>query len=119
MLDSVLFIVEGRSDKDKLLEFLPSDANIVCTNGTMDEEDFLVLLEPYEGLEFVTLFDADRSGEKLRKTMKRIYPESLQLIIPTEYREVAETPAEILLELMQCVKWLSEQLGDSDERVDD
>lgn len=98
--ESILFIVEGKTDRQRLLTFLPGDAQILCTNGTIDEEALLDLLEPYEHLNFVTLFDVDKNGEHYRKLMKRIYPEAIQLVIPTQYREVAETPVPILQELI-------------------
>lgn len=97
-LVTVCIIVEGRSDKLHVQPFV--EATIVCTNGTISEEALLALLEPYEHLDFVTLFDADKNGEKLRKLMRRCYPEAVQLVIPKEYVEVAETPLEIIKQLL-------------------
>lgn len=96
-------IVEGRSDKLHVQSVLAEEAVIVCTNGTISEDAFLTLLEPYEQLDFVTLFDADKNGEKLRKLMRRCYPEALQLLIPAEYIEVAETPTEHIKQLLRQV----------------
>ena len=52
------------------------------------------------------MFDADKNGEKLRKLMNRTYSEAQHIIIPTEYREVAETPAAILVKLLLRAKFL-------------
>lgn len=101
MMEAIILIVEGKSDKQQLYKFIPQTVPIICTNGTKDEEALLDLLEPYEQFNFITLFDADRNGEKLRKIMNRIYPEALQLIIPIEYKEVAETPINVLQQLMR------------------
>lgn len=98
------FIVEGKSDKQKLKHILPEHAIILCTNGTISEDDLLNLVEPFEMHEFVTLFDADKNGEKLRKLMNRIYPEATQLKIPSEYKEVAETPEHIIRTLLKKEK---------------
>lgn len=94
-------IVEGRSDKLKIAPLFAEDVVIVCTNGTIDEEALLELLEPFELYELYTLFDADKSGDRLRKTMKRCYSEAIQLTIPKQYLEVAKTPADILTEILQ------------------
>lgn len=101
----VLFIVEGKSDKQKLEQILNNNVPIICTNGTIDEEDLLDLLERYEQYDFVTFFDADKNGEKLRKIMKRIYPEAIQLQIPKQFKEVAETPIAVLLDLLKREKF--------------
>lgn len=103
--EHVLFIVEGKSDKQKLEQILNNNVPILCTNGTIDEEDLLDLLEQYEQYDFVTFFDADKNGEKLRKVMNRIYPESIQLQIPKQFKEVAETPIAVLLDLLKREKF--------------
>lgn len=102
-LKNALIIVEGRNDKLQLLKFLPNSTVIFCTNGTMDEEDLLDLLEPYEDYMFVTLFDADKNGDKLRKVMNRIYPEAIQLEIPKQFKQVEETPVTILQQLIKTI----------------
>ena len=94
-------IVEGRSDKLHVQSVLAEEAIIVCTNGTISEDGLLSLLEPYEHLDFITLFDADKNGEKLRKLMRRCYSEATQLVIPAEYIEVAETPIETVKQLLK------------------
>lgn len=97
----ICIIVEGRSDKLRVEPLLAEAAIVMCTNGTISEDALIELLAPYEQLDFITLFDADKNGEKLRKLMKRCYSDTVQLTIPTEYVEVAETPAPILQQLLR------------------
>lgn len=87
-------IVEGRSDKMRVKQVLEDETNveILCTNGTIDSEALEDLIEPYEHCRLYTLFDTDTSGEKLRKVMKRVYPEAKQLQTSRKYREVATAP---------------------------
>ena len=99
-------IVEGRADKLRIAPLLDEEVTIVCTNGTISEDDLIDLLERYEHDEIVTFFDADKSGEKLRKLMKRVYPEAKQVIIPAHYIEVEKTPTAILRNLLQQAKFL-------------
>ncbi|MEK4230518.1 toprim domain-containing protein [Solibacillus sp. FSL H8-0538] len=98
-------IVEGRSDKLKIIPLLAENATILCTNGTISEEDLITLIEPYEHCDLYTMFDADKNGEKLRKLMKRCYSDAIQLVIPKQYIEVAETPSAILLQLLEVAKF--------------
>ncbi|MEO4054392.1 toprim domain-containing protein [Solibacillus sp. CAU 1738] len=100
----ICIIVEGRSDKLKLEQVLAQEAVILCTNGTISEDALLELLEPYEYLDFYTLFDADKSGDKLRKLMKSVYSDAVQLEIPKQYLEVANTPKEVLAVLLNELK---------------
>lgn len=97
----ICMVVEGRSDKLKLEQVIAEDAIILCTNGTMSEDNLLELLAPYEYLKFYTLFDADVSGQKMRKLMKRVYSEAIQLEIPAQYKEVATTPTAVLATLLK------------------
>ncbi|MGN7477534.1 toprim domain-containing protein [Solibacillus silvestris] len=99
-------VVEGRADKMRLVPILAEEVDIICTNGTISEVDLIDLLEDYEQHEIVTMFDADKNGEKLRKIMKRAYPEAKQLIIPHKYVEVEKTPAAILRNLLIQSKFL-------------
>lgn len=93
-------IVEGKSDKLHIKPVLEEDVVILCTNGTMDSEALEDLIEPYEHCRMYTLFDADSSGDYLRKVMKRIYPEAKQLQTFRRYREVATTPRSELAKLL-------------------
>ena len=102
-------IVEGRSDKLKIAPLLMEPVVILCTNGTISEDALIDLLAPYEHYEMVTMFDADRNGEKLRKLMNRTYSEAQHLKIPEAYREVAETPAKILTKLLKDAKFLVQE----------
>lgn len=98
---TICIIVEGRSDKLHVEPLLAEQAIIVCTNGTISEDALIQLVAPYEHLDFITLFDADKNGEKLRKLMKRCYSDATQLKIPEQYIEVATTPAPILKQLLK------------------
>lgn len=99
-------VVEGRADKLRLIPILAEDVTIICTNGTISEVNLIDLLEGYEQDEIITMFDADRNGEKLRKLMNRAYPEAQQLIIPHEYIEVEKTPTKILRDILLRAKFL-------------
>ena len=94
-------VVEGRSDMLKLKSLLKENVLIVYTNGTVDEEAMIDLLEQYDYDDLYCFFDRDKSGDKLRKVMKRAYSEAVHMHLPAPYIEVANTPAHLLKEILK------------------
>jgi len=94
-------IVEGRSDKEKLNSLLKEQVLIVYTNGTVDDEAMIELLDLYDGYELYCFFDRDKSGDKLRKVMKRTFSEATHLHVPSPFIEVANTPPHILKDILK------------------
>ena len=90
-LDKVI-IVEGRSDKRKVASVLDEEVEIRCTNGTISLTKLDELVDELIGREVYILFDADESGEKLRKQFRRELPEASHLYIEKMYKEVEDTP---------------------------
>jgi toprim domain protein len=89
--DKVL-IVEGKSDKKKVKSILKEPVEIVCTNGTISMTKLDELIDSLEDKEVYILVDADDAGEKLRKQLKREFPQAEHLYIDKMYREVATAP---------------------------
>ncbi|MEH7112600.1 toprim domain-containing protein [Neobacillus niacini] len=89
--DKVL-IVEGKSDKKKVKSILKEPVEIVCTNGTISMTKLDELIDFLEDKEVYILVDADDAGEKLRKQLKREFPQAEHLYIDRMYREVATAP---------------------------
>lgn len=94
-LDKVI-LVEGLSDKQRILRVLAEPVEIICTNGTVSPTRLEELLAPYDQLEIYVFVDADKSGEKLRALIKREFPEAFHLYTEPVYREVATTPMRVL-----------------------
>lgn len=94
-IDKVI-IVEGRSDKQRILRLIAEPVEIICTNGTVSPTRLEEILAPYDQLEIYVFVDADKSGEKLRALIKREFPEALHLYTDPAYREVATTPMKVL-----------------------
>lgn len=89
--DKVL-IVEGKSDKKKVKSILKEPIDIICTNGTISITKLDELIDSLEDKEVYILVDADDAGEKLRKQLKREFPNAEHLYIDRMYREVATAP---------------------------
>ncbi|WML45916.1 toprim domain-containing protein [Neobacillus sp. PS3-40] len=95
MIDSYLekvIIVEGTSDKKRIKNIIKEHVEIICTNGTIGITKLDELIDFLEDKEVYILVDADESGEKLRKQLKRGLPQAKHLYIDKMYREVATAP---------------------------
>lgn len=91
-LSEKVIIVEGVSDKKRVQLVLNENVEIKCTNGTISQDKLDQLVEDLEKREVYIFFDADDSGEKMRKRFKRELPKARHLYINKMYREVASTP---------------------------
>jgi len=95
-----VIVVEGLTDKTRIAPLIAEPVIILCTNGTVSATRLEELLLPYEGLDIIVLVDADKSGEQLRKLVKREFPEARHFYINRSYKEVATTPIRILLDVL-------------------
>ncbi|AIY04895.1 hypothetical protein Plano_0930 [Planococcus sp. PAMC 21323] len=95
-----VIVVEGKSDKLRIAPLIAEPVTILCTNGTVSATRLEELLQPYEGQDMIILVDADSSGDKLRKLVKREFPEANHFYIDRRYKEVATTPLRILKDVL-------------------
>ncbi|GIM45204.1 toprim domain protein [Collibacillus ludicampi] len=93
-------IVEGRKDKERLLQILDEPVEIICTYGTLSEEKIERLIIPLQYEEVYILVDADDAGNKLRTQLKRELPHAKHLYTRKMYRQVQSTPLEYLAEVL-------------------
>jgi toprim domain protein len=95
-----VIIVEGLSDKRKIQKVVREPVDIICTNGTISQSLMDELIDHLSDEEIYILVDADEAGEKLRKRLKREFPEAKHLYIDRMYREVAAAPVQHLAEVL-------------------
>jgi len=100
MLEGKVLLVEGRSDKQRIMRLLAEPLEIICTNGTVSATRLEEILAPYDHLDIYVFVDADKSGEKLRALIKREFPEAFHLYTDPTYREVATTPLKFLATIL-------------------
>ncbi|WLD92727.1 hypothetical protein [Alkalihalobacillus sp. AL-G] len=96
-----VLIVEGKSDRRKVMKLLKEPVEILCTHGTIGYEKLEALIDTIEHKDVYILVDEDDAGKKLRDVFKRELPNAQHLYTNRIYKEVAETPflylAKILL----------------------
>jgi toprim domain protein len=101
LLDEKVIIVEGGSDRKRLVRILDEPVEIICTNGTISPYRLEELLADYEQHELFVFVDADEDGEKTRILFKREFPEAIHLYTEAVYREVETTPYKVLATILQ------------------
>lgn len=91
-------IVEGITDKRQIEPILSEEVIILCTYGTFSIERFDYLLEKYQldDHEVYIFVDEDEPGEMLRDELKHELPHASHIYTDPNYKEVAETPKDIL-----------------------
>ncbi|EIJ80655.1 hypothetical protein C0966_11835 [Bacillus methanolicus] len=87
-----VLIVEGKSDKRKVKSIVKEPVEIFCTNGTISMTKLDEWIDLLFEKDVYILVDSDEAGEKLRKLLKREFPNAEHLYIDRMYREVATAP---------------------------
>lgn len=95
-----VIIVEGKTDKERLLKILSEPVRIICTYGTLSEEKLEELILPLQYDEVYILVDADEAGNRLRRELQRELPNARHLYTRKMFREVATTPLEHLARVL-------------------
>lgn len=99
-MDKVI-IVEGKTDREQLLNVLDEPVEIICSNGTLSYEKLEEWAEWLESSEIYLFVDADDPGNKLRKRINQELPEVRHLYTHKMYREIATTPIDVLAEILE------------------
>lgn len=100
--DAVLkvILVEGKTDRERLLQVLDEPVDIISTYGTLSYDRLEELSDSLYQLEVYILTDTDYAGKELRKKLLRVLPAARQLEVPGEYGQVAHAPLWYLKELL-------------------
>ncbi|HLR79897.1 MAG TPA: toprim domain-containing protein [Bacillota bacterium] len=91
-------IVEGKTDKQQIEKIIAEPLTIICTHGTLGIEEFDELLETYD-LDHQDVYicvDEDEPGLELRKQLTGELPHAKHIRVPSECKEVATTPLDVL-----------------------
>lgn len=95
-----VIIVEGKTDKARVLRVLREEVEVVCTKGTLSYEQIENEIVPLQQDDVYILVDADSAGNHLRKQLKQELPNARDLYTRKSYREVARTPLEHLAKIL-------------------
>jgi len=98
---SKVIIVEGKTDKERLLEIIDEPVEIICSYGTISYEKLEEWANQLEDAEVYLFVDADESGKSIRKKLYQELPNIQHLYTQHMYREVATTPIEVLTQVLE------------------
>lgn len=96
-----MIIVEGKSDRERLLKIIDEPVDIVVTNGTLSQEKIDERILPMEHEDVYIFVDADYAGNKLRKQLQQVLPNAHHLFTRKTYKEIATTPEEHLIKILE------------------
>ncbi len=99
-------IVEGKTDRQKLLKVLDEPVDIICTYGTINNSELERIIDEETYDEVFVLVDADEPGNKLRRSIKQLFPNFKHLFTRRMYREVAATPIEEIARILKNAHFL-------------
>ncbi|MCL6548579.1 MAG: toprim domain-containing protein [Alicyclobacillus sp.] len=99
-----VMIVEGATDRERLLQVLREPVDILCTGGTLSYEKVEARIAPLytADCEVYILVDADEPGQKLRNQLRQELPRATHLYTRRMYREVASTPLDVLASILDA-----------------
>ena len=93
-------IVEGKTDKERILQVLDEPVDIICTYGTINSTNLEEIINEDNYDEIYVLVDADEAGNQLRRSIKQLFPNFLHLYTHKKYKEVAATPLEEITRIL-------------------
>lgn len=105
-----VIIVEGKTDKKRLLQVLDEPVEIVCTYGTLGLDKLEELIIEYSEDEVCVLLDADDAGDKARRLFKQEFPNVRHVYTHRMYREVATTPLHVLAQILEGAHFVVKML---------
>lgn len=105
-------IVEGKTDREQLLKVLDEPVVIICTYGTINATKLERLIDEELYNEVYVLVDADEAGNKLRQSIKQLFPNFHHLYTKKMYKEVASTPLEEIHRILSNAYFLTKNLID-------
>lgn len=95
-------IVEGKTDRERLLRLLDEPVTILCTYGTYSADKAERLMKAAaEALEVYIFTDEDDRGKHLRSQLRQDFPRAIHLHTKKEYGEVARTPLDELADILK------------------
>ncbi|NLM22051.1 MAG: hypothetical protein GX207_09975 [Peptococcaceae bacterium] len=104
-------IVEGKTDREKILQVLDEPIDIICTHGTRSLGKLERLIDEEKYDEVYVLVDADKAGRDLRRNIKNLFPNFRHLYTHKKYREVATTPLEEISKILSKAHFIVKQFN--------
>jgi toprim domain protein len=96
-----VIIVEGKNDRRRLRQLVPEDIPIEPTYGVPSAERLDALVRIARDRQVIIFTDADASGRRIRRILRDVFPEAINLYTKPSYRGVEHTPLEYLADRLR------------------
>lgn len=93
-----LIIVEGKNDRTQLRRVVPEDIPIVATYGIPNQIRLEQIRRMARHCTVVVMTDADAAGRRIRRILKEVFPDAVDIYTKPGFNGVEHTPIEFLLE---------------------
>ncbi len=96
MPDQFLVIVEGKNDTRQLRRVLPDNVAIATTFGIPNSERLERIRKAAKDRVVVILTDQDAAGRRIRRSIRELFPDAINIYTKAGYNGVEHTPLEYL-----------------------
>ena len=103
IVDDFLIIVEGKNDVRRLRAVVPDSIPIAMTYGIPGAERLEVLKKMARHRTVVVMTDADPAGRRIRRMLKEVFPDAVDVYTKPGYNGVEHTPLEYMEHVLRRV----------------
>lgn len=107
-MDPYVIIVEGKNDKNRLQGLLSYDIPILATYGIPSVERIERIRRETEGRQVIIFTDADSAGLRIRRILRDVFPDAIDVHTKPGYNGVEHTPVEYLQNRLRKIGLISE-----------
>ena len=96
-------IVEGKNDRHRLQQILSPAVPIYATYGIPGTERLEKLKKEAGHRQVVILTDQDAAGQRIRRMLREVFPDAINIYTKRSYNGVEHTPVDFLAERFRRV----------------
>ncbi len=100
-MSDFLIIVEGKNDVRRLRAVVPQDIPIAMTYGIPGQDRIEALKKLARHRTVVVMTDQDAAGRRIRRMLKEVFPDAVDVYTKPGYNGVEHTPLEYVVSRLQ------------------
>ncbi len=96
--ETFAIIVEGKNDRSRLRAVLPPDIPIIPTFGIPNQDRLERIRKAVKHHTVIIFTDADSAGRRIRRILREVFPDAINVYTKPGYNGVEHTPVEYISE---------------------
>ncbi|MCL4318633.1 MAG: topoisomerase [Firmicutes bacterium] len=96
--ENFAIIVEGKNDRSRLQAVLPPEVPIIPTFGIPNQDRLERIRKAVKHHTVVIFTDADAAGRRIRRILREVFPDALNVYTKPGYNGVEHTPVDYIME---------------------